>query len=162
MTMQSARVELHSKRSRLASLIQKVSDAPHTNLDPELSSHLARYLVVRLCGDTEQSVRLLMSQYVKEHADSRVFQYFGKSWKRSQNITKETLKQLISALDLDWWETVENQYPDELDAFDSIYSSRNGIAHGDNQGITITTVIQYEQQVWTVLEFLDTLVEPVS
>jgi len=61
---------------------------------------------------------------------------------------------------VEWWTELETKRSDELTAFGSVATVRNAISHGDEVDITIATVIQYFNQISTVLDELCDLFDP--
>lgn len=79
---------------------------------------------------------------------------------RLNNIDLEKLRQLVRAFNPDWLTILEEECPDELQAFLSVASTRNSVSHGGDTGITIDTVRQYFEQVAVVLMRLCELFDP--
>ncbi|MDR0837386.1 MAG: hypothetical protein LBM94_04120 [Propionibacteriaceae bacterium] len=155
----SARVELHRRKQKFTSLLSAVDQASKDNLDTYVAAHLARYLVLCLCGDVEQSVQTLIHHYAKSHSDVRVSHYVGKTFRQGQNYNTEKLLQTVQALDPDWRREILAKFSDELRAFDSIYSIRNQVAHGGDVGVSLGGTQQYFTDIWKVLDHLTDMFE---
>lgn len=129
-------------------------------LGPELISHYSRYLCVLVSGYAEQSVKELVTEYVRTKSSEPVQRYVGRQLGRLRNIDYEKLKQLIESFKPEWWADLEARRTDELTAFGSVATVRNGVSHGSDAGITMATVKQYFDQISTVLDDLCDLLDP--
>jgi DNA polymerase III gamma/tau subunit len=143
--------EVARRKQRLRATFDEVSGV---ELTPELISHYSRYLAVRVCGHAEQSIKELVQEYARKHADERIQRHIGKQLKQFQNVTQERLKQLVESFDPEWWAEMVLNRVDELAAFDSVTAVRNSIAHGEDTGITLLRVDEYFRQVSVVLDDL--------
>lgn len=152
----AGRDEVARRKIKLEAVFAQMVGA---ELTPELISHYSRYLCVLVSGHAEQSVKELVTQYVRLRSEQRVQRYVGKQLDRLRNINVEKLRQLIESFDNQWWRDLEQKFPDELEAFDSVATIRNSIAHGGDTGITPVTVRQYFDQVSTVLDALCALLD---
>ncbi|CPS13984.1 HEPN domain-containing protein [Mycobacteroides abscessus] len=145
------RDEVRRMRDRLTSIFTQIDGA---GLPSELISHYSRYLAVLVSGYAEQSVKELVRQYVRTHADHRSQRYVGHQLKRIRNIDDDRLREILQSLDTTWWDDLQAEYANELEAFKSVAVVRNNVSHGGDSGITISTVRQYFDQISTVLSFL--------
>lgn len=153
------RDEIHRRRSRLTSVLGQID---RSTLSPELLSHYARYVAVLVSGYAEQSVKELVRQYSRKHADPRVQRYIGQQVDRVRNVDAEKLRQLVESLDPSWWAGLERDHPDELEAFKSIATVRNSVSHGGDSGITIGTAKEYLGRIDTVINKLADLLDPAD
>lgn len=151
------RNEVERRKQRLEAVVTSIDGA---GLSPELTSHFARYLCVLVSGFAEQSVKELVAHYGRLKADARTQRFVGKQVARVRNIDRERLRQLVQAFDPQWWSDLENRFPDELSAFDSVATVRNGVSHGSDAGITMVTIKQYRDQIVEVVDALCDLFDP--
>lgn len=151
------RDEVNRRRSRLKSVVAQIDNV---TLQAELLSHYARYLAVLISGYAEQSVKELVREYARKHADPRTQRYVGKQVERVRNIDEDKLRQVIQALDPSWWAELERDCPDELEAFKSIATVRNSVSHGGDSGITVGTAQQYFEALDVVIRRLSDLLDP--
>lgn len=130
------------------------------DLSPELLAHYARYLCVLVSGFAEQSVKELASHYCKKRASDPVHRYVRGQLSLLRNVDLEKLRKLVQAFSTEWWQQIENELGDELQAFVSVASTRNNVSHGGDSGITMNVVGQYFEQISRVLTRLSELFDP--
>lgn len=157
--MTYGRAEIERRRRRLSDAFSLLQDGA---LPSELSSHHARYLCVLTSGFVEQCVKVLIGQYCRVRSNGEVHRYVSGQLKRVRNLDTEDLRRLVSSFNPAWWAELETQRPDELEVLNSIAAVRNGIAHGSDVGIGMTTVAQYFKQACVVVEDLAKFFDPPS
>ncbi|WP_372487955.1 HEPN domain-containing protein [Prescottella equi] len=157
MANHQGRNEVGRRKQRLAATFEKIDGQ---GLSPELTAHYSRYLCVLVSGYAEQSVKELVNHYCRSKSEPRIQRYVGTQVKKVRNIDAEKLKQLVQSFDTAWWDELSVKYRDELPAFDSVATLRNGISHGSDSGITMSTVTQYFNQISTVLDALCDVLDP--
>jgi hypothetical protein len=151
MAAHQGRHEVARRKAKLQAVFQAIDGA---SLQPELTSHFARYLCVLVSGFAEQSSKELVTHYCRLRSEARIQRYVGKQLKRLRNIDKEKLKQLVESFDPKWWQDLASRFPDELEAFDSVATLRNNISHGGESGVTLNTMKQYFKDVAVVVDAL--------
>jgi hypothetical protein len=153
----AGRAEVERRRQKLQATFVMVNQQ---DLSSELLAHYARYLCVLVSGFAEQSVKELASHYCKRRASDPVHRYVRGQLSLLRNIDLEKLRKLIQAFSPEWWQQIETDLGDELQAFVSVASTRNNVSHGGDSGITISVVGQYFEQVSRVLSRLSELFDP--
>ncbi|RFZ10240.1 hypothetical protein VIMS_03596 [Mycobacterium marinum] len=147
----TGRDEVSRRKQRLDAIFAQLSA---TNLPPELIAHYARYLAVLVSGHMEQSVKELVQEYARDHADPRVQRHIGLQIRFLQNVKQEKLKQLVESFDPVWWDEISIRRVDELPALDSVTTIRNSISHGEDTGITLSRVTEYFKQISLIISDL--------
>ena len=155
--MQYGRAEVARRRQKLRALFAAIDGA---GLSAELTSHYARYLCVLVSGYAEQSVKELVRQHARQQSSPRIQRYVSRQVDWVSNVDSERLKQLIEGFDVRWWSDLAAKRPDEIEAFDSVATVRNGVSHGSDAGITMATIKQYFDQISEVLDELCDLFDP--
>lgn len=123
--------------------------------DEESKSHWCRYICVLLCGFIENSVKIMIRNYVKKLSHTTVSNYVGTSIKNITNINDEKLKQIVGSFHKEWREKLEEMLSDEhKEAFDSVYANRNRIAHGKDVTITYHRLKPYYNKIWQALSLI--------
>jgi hypothetical protein len=146
-------LEVTRYRQRLDALFGRVSALSH---DLELQAHWARYLCILASGFVEESVRILLSDYVQKRADTTISRYVNAQLDGFQNPKAGKILDLLRAFDIAWAESVEQFLGDERkDAIDSIVNNRHQIAHGRNVGISYVTIKNYYEKAVEVVEFIE-------
>ena len=129
-------------------------------MQPELLAHFARYLAVLISGYVEQSAKELVREYARGQSDDRVQRLVGKHVERFRNLDNDKLKQMLDALDPDWWPILAAAHPDDLEALDSIATLRNNISHGGDSGVSLIVVKDYLARVENVVKWLVAILDP--
>ncbi|MCY3680154.1 MAG: HEPN domain-containing protein [Gemmatimonadetes bacterium] len=140
-------------KDRLDDLFSRVNEFSE---DLELQSHWARYLCVRVSGFIETSIRSILSEYAREKSAPSVANYV-ESWLGSfQSPNMERILQLLGAFNSTWQDELKSLTESEpKDAIDGIKANRDLIAHGENVGITYTTIQRYYQNALMVVELIE-------
>ncbi len=146
-------LEITRYKQRLDSLFSRVSAFSQ---DLELQAHWARYLCVLSSGFLEESVRILLSEYVQNKANATVSRYVNAQLDGFQNPKAGKILELLRGFDPLWAESVEQFMSDERkDAVDSIVNNRHQIAHGRSVGISYITIKQYYEKSVEVVDFIE-------
>lgn len=149
--------EVRRQENKLLRVFQLVEGA---SLDDELKSHYAKYLCVRVAGFAEKALKDLVSAHAKHHATKPIHSYVEARMNKLWGIDKSKLKEVIAGLDSSWWETLENNFAQELESLNSVGKTRNNVSHGGDQGITMDTVTQYRDDVIRLTRQLSQTLDP--
>ncbi len=146
-------LEITRHKHRLDALFNRVSTLSQ---DPELMAHWARYLCILASGFLEESVRILLSEYVQKKANATVSRYVNAQLDGFQNPKAGKILELLRGFDPLWAESVEQFMGDERkDAVDSIVNNRHQIAHGRSVGISYVTIKKYYEKAVEVVDFIE-------
>lgn len=157
MVQARGRSDVKRRRDRLDSVVRQVDG---TALQPELLAHFARYLAVLISGYVEQSAKELIREYARRQGDIRVQRLVGKHVERFRNLDNDKLKQMLDALDPDWWPMLAAAHPDDLEALGSIATLRNNISHGGDSGVSLVVVKGHLECVENVVKWLVERLDP--
>jgi len=140
-------------KQQLDELFAKISSLPE---DPEMHSHWARYLCIRVSGFLEISVRSIYSQYAKDKAAPFVANYIEKQLSSFQNPNIEKILNVVRSFNQTWANRLEQIIEGEIkDAVISIVATRNKIAHGESVGITYIKMKAYYKCAVKLIELLE-------
>ena len=151
------RDEVKRRKDRLNAVVGQVDGA---DLSPELLAHFARYLTVLASGYVEQSTKELIREYSRTHGDARLQRLTGRHVEKTRNIDAEKLKQLLDALDADWWPSLQASHSDDIEALTSIATLRNSISHGGDSNASLVVVKSYIERIERIVVWLTTLLDP--
>ena len=151
------RNEVKRRRDRLDSVVDQVDGA---TLPPELLAHFARYLAILISGYVEQSAKELIREYARRQSDPRVQRLVGKHVDRFRNLDPGKLKQLLDALDPNWWPMLNDAHTDDLEALASVATLRNSVSHGGDSNASLTVVKGYLDRVENLVKWLIMLLDP--
>lgn len=144
--------QIASRKQNLDSLFARLS----TVTDPEMQSHWARYLCVLVSGFIEDSVRILLTEYVKGKANKKISDYVMSQLSSFTNANTEKILTLTGKFSKDWELALRAEVDDELkSAIDSTVARRHEIAHGKNSSITFHTIRNYYGRVVKAIEMIE-------
>lgn len=146
--------EANQHKDRLDDLFKQVSEVSDINLQ----GHWARYLCVLVSGFIEVSIRAILTEYAKSRADTSVANYVIRDLHRFRNPNMERILQTLGAFNPAWSDNVRARTEAEYElkaAIDTIIANRNGIAHGENVGITYTTIRNHYRNAVSVIEIIE-------
>ena len=143
-------------RSDLEQLAKAVESRPKNRTDDE-QIWLTRFLLVRTCGYLEQVTYETARGYVQEKSGGLV-RTFAMSWlDRSRNPTPDNLCELVGRFDshlrddlFSMFEADDQRLRRELAL---LVDRRNKIAHGLNEGITVSKAIMLKTDAETVSDW---------
>ena len=145
-------------KDRLDDLFSRVNEFSE---DIELQSHWAKYLCVRVSGFIETSIRSILSEYAREKSDPFVANYVESRLGSFQSPNMERILQLLGAFNSTWQDELKSLTEGEpKDAIDGIKANRDLIAHGENVGITYTTISRYYENALKVVELIEDQCNP--
>jgi hypothetical protein len=136
-------------------LFEKVSSL---NSDPEMQSHWAKYLCVRVSGFLEVAVSTIYKKYAKNKASPFVVNYVERQLSSFQNPKMEKILNITRSFNPKWAEDIElelSKNTEIKDSIDSIVEVRNKIAHGENIGITYSKMKGYYKNALKLVNLLE-------
>lgn len=150
--------ETHRYRSRLKALFDSIKDLPD---DGHLKAHYARYLCILMSGYLEVSVKEVLGGYAKKCTNEKVCKFVSTHVNKLQNPKMEKILELCGAFSINWQEQLTILVEGEIrDAVDSVVNTRNQIAHGQDTGITLTSVQKYFQQLEKLVAHMKDVCDP--
>jgi uncharacterized HAD superfamily protein len=147
--------EILRYQRELDDLFDKVSSL---NSDPEMQSHWAKYLCIRVSGFLEVAVSTIYKKYAKDKAAPFVVNYVEKQLSSFQNPKMEKILNITRSFNPKWAEEIElklSKNTEIKDSIDSIVEVRNKIAHGENIGITYSKMKGYYKNALKLVNLLE-------
>jgi len=147
--------EILRYQRELDDLFEKVSSL---NSDPEMQSHWAKYLCVRVSGFLEVAVSTIYKKYAKNKASPFVVNYVERQLSSFQNPKMEKILNITRSFNPKWAEDIElelSKNTEIKDSIDSIVEVRNKIAHGENIGITYSKMKGYYKNALILVNLLE-------
>lgn len=122
-------------------------------------SYLAKFLVVFISGIYEESVETIINEMVHKLGKPEVSTFVENSIHISfRNPNMNKIKELLSKFgNISWIQAIDSLPQDTKDAFDSICSNKNALAHGNPVTITLIDVLDYYSKSRVVIEKIDEL-----
>lgn len=147
--------EILRYQRQLDDLFGKISSL---DSDPEMQSHWAKYLCVRVSGFLEVAVSTIYKKYAKDKASPFVVNYVEKQLSGFQNPKMEKILNITKSFNPKWAEELELELRNNSeikDSIDSIVDVRNKIAHGENVGITYSKMESYYKNALKLVKLLE-------
>ena len=149
--------QVRSQRRRLDSAFESIDG---TDIGTEALSHFSRYLCICLAGFAEQSLKDLVSQHARNKSAPRIHSFvenrIGKVW----GINRRKLQETLTSFDSTWWDELERDLPEELEALNSVGRLRDSISHGGGSGISLLQVKEYQESIYRLIDHLCELLDP--
>lgn len=150
--------QIISSKDKIKDLITRYKPSD----DDLLKRDMARYACVLVSGHLEESLRLLVSDYVKGKSTLIVHRYVESNINRITNCTYNKIVNILKSFSQPWadefcnnivtYEPIPNKYKDSVD---SIVAVRHQIAHGKNTGISMVMIEGYFNDINQVIEILN-------
>jgi hypothetical protein len=126
------------------------------SVDEEVFAHWAKYLCVLTSGFIENSLRMILQDYVRKHANQPVMSFVESRIESITNLNQEKISQLLNSFNPVWREAfLETLTPEQKDAIDSVNANRHLIAHGRAVGITLARMKNYYAEISKVIKIID-------
>jgi hypothetical protein len=144
-----AQNNLHEITARL----DRVFEASDEVDDDEIRSHLARYLCVLTSGYLEESVKILIRNYVATKAAPFVMNHVNSTTNNITNLNSEKIGQFLNSFSNSWKDEFDKCLSDEeKDAIDSVVANRHLIAHGRNVGVSYVSIKEWHKDIKSAIE----------
>ena len=115
-----------------------------------------------MSGFVEKSVTELLVAFAGREGSPVLQGYVEKSLRRrSANVNKERLLQLLGAFDADWRTEYDAFVTDEREAaLNSVVTLRNGIAHGEFSTLSLGRMREYWRSIEKIIDHLKDKLDP--
>lgn len=147
-------------RRQLDSAIKRAS---LPNLPDEVRADLAKLLCIRTSGFVERSFAELASRLADRRADPKIATFVESKVGRTTNLSSKKLVSALREFDSSWADNMGAflESDDEAKtALDSVVGKRHRIAHGHNDGVSVTSVSAWFRAVDRVVVHLESLLDP--
>lgn len=146
-------LELVRSKQRLDYLFEQTRLLPAI---PEVRAEWSRYLCVRASGFIEISVQNIFGQYADKRSQPAVANYVKRRLERFYVPKMNDILDLAQLFDAELRESIANDTDEAMKAaIDSIIANRNKIAHGEDVGISHSTLEDYYRRAVKVIEVLE-------
>jgi hypothetical protein len=129
--------------------------------DMAIQADLAKYLCVQTSGFIEESLRLMLADYVKKRSNLIILHYLETHLSRITNCKNERILEILRAFEPSWEREYLSQISDTeiKNAIDSVINNRHNIAHGKSVGISLGTIENYYTNVKKAITILDNIIQ---
>lgn len=148
---------LHEISSRL----DRVFESSKNIDDEEIKSHYARYLCVLTSGYLEESVKIIIGNYVSNRTPPAILNYVNSTTSNLTNLKTEKIINFLNTFDSKWKDEFEIILTEEeKDSIDSVVANRHQIAHGKNVGVSYVNIKEWYKNIKNVVEKIDKIINP--
>jgi hypothetical protein len=138
----------HQSISKVNTVFKRAS----AQVDLEVQSDYAKYLVIRICGLVEQVVLEVVQTHTSSRSTPQISNHVAWRMGMFQNPNIEKLLQLAGSFDKSWRAQLDTEFTEpERVALGSITTQRNRIAHGGDSTISLGQVQQYYAEVLSLM-----------
>lgn len=139
--MMTGKAEVARLRSRLDATFQRIK---HISSDLEVQGDFAKYLCILVANYIENSIAILLTDYVRRNASPSVVRYVERRLDRFTNAKVARIKELVGAFNPDWQRELEVVIVDEREAaINSVIAIRHQVAHGESASISYARIKEY-------------------
>lgn len=130
----------------------------------ETVARLAEYLVVRLSGFIEVSIRAILSDYVAHSAKKQEVAAFVESrLGKDYNLNEERIRQIVGSFSPEWAQKTRESLSGPLkESIDSVVSVRNALVHGDQVSVSLKTAIDDYHYVLVAMQNVAAICNPTA
>lgn len=139
------------RKKKLDTLIKETESLDESNF---LKSELSRYICIRVSGLIEQTVRDFYEEYTESKSSPNVSRYVSRKMKSFQNPNIQKVIDLAQDFSEDWAAEIDALDVEIKDAVKSIVDTRNSVAHGGEQGMTLNKAKDYYRRVLKLLDVI--------
>ncbi len=145
--------------SEITSKLDRVFDSSGKVDDDEIKSHLSRYLCVLTSGYIEETLKIIIQEYVSQRTHRNISNYVSSTTQSITNLKYEKIATLLNSFNGTWREKFEDQISEEEKAaIDSVIANRHLIAHGSNVGVSYVRVRDWYRHTKSVVNKIQSIV----
>lgn len=142
---------------RLGEIDSVIAKTQESTGDPEISSFLARFLSVFICGVYEDCVEHLFIERARKSGDNEVAAFMTNTMDRTfRNPTYQTISDHLRKFNPEHSTSLRRILTDDqIRAIDSIKTNKDQVAHGQPCAATILDISGYHSRAKGVLEAVE-------
>ncbi|HYP56002.1 MAG TPA: HEPN domain-containing protein [Solirubrobacterales bacterium] len=139
--------------TQLIGEVDGIFERAETQIDMEVQSDYAKYLVIRLSGLVEQVVTEVVLAHVSAQSSTTVLGYVTAQVRRFRNPNFERVEALVGSFDRRWSEELSKTATrSEREALGSVRAQRNRIAHGQQSTVSLVQAKGYFTEIKSLLD----------
>lgn len=154
-------VKVFAHRQRIDALFSRVSSFSN----PSDQGEWSKYLCVLVSGFVEESLRVLLEDYSKNHASQSIQNFVTSELKDVTNCKTGKITMILAKFNPVWADDFLNQIQANSpidgqikDSIDGVVSNRHLIAHGKSVGISYSTISAYYNNVKAAVATLESVI----
>lgn len=129
--------------------------------DEELKSYLVKLLCVRTAGLLEVFLKTRISEYSKNKVPKEISRFLNSKFKDITNLKSSKFEEVLTSFSVEWGEKFKDyldNHEQEKNSLDSVIAQRHNIAHGQSSNIGSVSMVQYYNDVKSIVVYLDTII----
>ena len=129
--------------------------------DEEVKSYLVKLLCVRTAGLLEVFLKTRISEYSKGKVPTEINRFLTSKFKDITNLKSSKFEDVLTSFSVDWGDKFRGYLDDheqEKTSLDSVIAQRHNIAHGQPSNIGSASMVQYYNDVKSIVVYLDTII----
>lgn len=129
--------------------------------DEEIQSYLVNLICVRTAGLLEVFLKTRISEYSKNKVPKEISHFMTSKFKDITNLKSTKFVDVLMSFSTEWGEKFKdylNDHEQEKTSLDSVIAQRHNIAHGQPSQIGYVSMLQYYNDVKSIIMYLDTII----
>jgi hypothetical protein len=129
--------------------------------DEEVKSYLVKLLCVRTAGLLEVFLKTRISEYSKNRVPKEISRFLNTKFKDITNLKSSKFEEVLTSFSVEWgvkFRDYLDNHEQEKTSLDSVIAQRHIIAHGQSSNIGSTSMVQYYNDVKSIVVYLDTII----
>ncbi len=125
-------------KNRFEKIEKFINQSGTVEVPEEVRSYLFRLGAVLICGNIEQSIKVIIMDRLSKKAQPKVLKFIGSHLDSGRNYKCPEIETLLRRFDETWGNNFHkfiDENPEVKDGVDSCYAIRNSVAHGGTQSI---------------------------
>ena len=130
--------------------------------DEEVKSYLVKLMCVRTAGLLEVFLKTRISEYSKGKMPPEINRFLTSKFKDITNLKSSKFEDVLNSFSVDWRDKFRSYLDDheqEKLSLDSVIAQRHNIAHGQPSNIGLASMVQYYDDVKSIVVYLDTIIK---
>lgn len=137
-----------------------------TITDMKMQGEWAKYLCVLASGYLENSLRILISEYIIKNSSPKIQSFNEPQISNLTNCKHGKIVKILEQFDVNWSKKyileieAKSKITNEIkDCIDSLVQNRHDIAHGKSVSTGYVSVKKYYEKAHTVVEIIDSIIK---
>jgi hypothetical protein len=145
---------------RLVKQSQNYLQSISSDLEPQVSTLLHRYMCIVISANVDKSIHLILTEYARRYGSEELKRYISKRYQRGTNYNSQRIIDTLSLFHPGWGEEFRDaiEATNLKDQIDSIYGIRNSISHGEPYNISRPSLDGYFIAHKKVIELVQKIV----
>lgn len=127
--------------------------------EDELRAHMAKYICIRLSGLMETFFKKQIANYLDGTTPKPVENYVNSRFKQFTSVNSKKITDTMELFSDSWVSQFNDLMTERMkSSLDSVISNRHNLAHGKDQGLTLTQVKGYYEDIKDVITAVEAVI----